>query len=270
MAWNNVHPEAPLNDDDVPIHPEKGYPICGYEKTDAVDTTKGGKREDIPYCLQAAGWGTPRKTGHCRAHHGASPGAPEGWRNGNARHLLYSKQMSEDDREVFEAVVRGPEGEDGSLMSIDDMADMLKQSIGWEFTRLNRAIDLIPEAERVDFYKCPECGDKKKNESGGLCGNRYMTQEGMRECTYDGPFEKGKSFVDFGDKAVERKESHLSNLIRTYKQVAVGADVNVTGTHDVTHKGDPEAPVEVSITHAGIDLPDDERVDDVDGEGGDE
>lgn len=94
-----------------------------------------------------------------------------------------------------------------------------------------------------------------------------MTQDGMRECSFVGDFDEGDSFVDFGDKAVERKESHVANLIRTLKQVTEGTDINVDGSHDVTHKGDPEAPVEVSITHAGVDLPEGERVDEDDEEG---
>jgi hypothetical protein len=94
-----------------------------------------------------------------------------------------------------------------------------------------------------------------------------MTQDGVRECSYDGAYQLDKSWVEFHDKAVERKESHVANLIRTLKQVTEGTDVNVQGSHDVTHKGDPEAPVEVSITHAGVDLPEGERVDDEDGEG---
>lgn len=261
MAWANVHDDAPLNDDGVPIHPEKGYPICGYEKTDAVDKS-GGKRTDIPYCLQAAGWGTDRTTGHCKAHFGGSPGAPTGWRNGNARHLLYSEEMSDEDAKVFEALVEGPDGE---RMSIADAADILKNMIGWEATRLKRAIEQTPGVERIDFYYCPSCGDKKKNEPGGVCGNRYMTQDGMRECTYEGDFDEGDSFVDFGDKAVERKESHVANLMRTLKQLTEGTHLNVTGTHDVTHKGDADEPVEVSITHAGVDLPDEAKVDEDDG-----
>jgi len=256
MAWNNVHDDAPTDDEGRPVHPEKGHPICGYEKTDAVDKN-GRKRDEYAYCLLAAGWGTDRTTGHCSNHYGASPGAPEGWRNGNARHLLYSKQMREDDREVFEAVVKSGDGE---LLNIEDMADMLKNSVAWEFTRLQRAIEHIPEAELIEIFRCPACGEKHR-EAGGECGNRYMTQSGMQECTYVGDFERVKAFVEFHDKAVERKEGHVANLIRTYKQVAEGVDIHVDGSHDVTHKGDAEAPVEVSITHSAIDLPEDERVD---------
>lgn len=250
-VWSGVHDDAPTNDDGVPIHPEKGYPICGSPKTDAK-ANNGRKREDYPFCLQAAGWGTDRSTGACKSHGGAG-GAPSGWQNGNAKHLLYSEEMTEDDRDVFEAIVVG---EDGEPMSIADAADLLKNMVAWESTRLKRAIEKTPGVERIDFYYCPSCGDKKKNDPSGLCGNRYMTQDGMRECTYEGEYDEGDSFVDFGDKAVERKESHVANLIRTLKQVTEGTDVNVQGSHDVTHKGDPEAPVEVSITHAGVDLPD--------------
>lgn len=257
-VWSGVHDDAPTNDDGVPIHPEKGYPICGSPKTDAK-ANNGRKREDYPFCLQSAGWGTDRSTGACKNHGGAG-GAPSGWRNGNARHLLYSEEMSDEDAEVFEQIAVGS-GDDAELMSIPDAVDLLKNMVAWESTRLKRAISETPDVELVEIYKCPSCGDTKKNDPGGECGNRYMTQDGVRSCDYFGDYELDKSWVEFHDKAVERKESHVANLIRTIKQVSEGTDVNVQGSHDVTHKGDPEAPVEVSITHAGIDLPTDERVD---------
>lgn len=256
MAWANIHPEAPIDDDGVPYHPERGYPICGYEKTDAVDTTKGGKREDIPYCLQAAGWGTDRDTGHCKFHYGASPGAPEGWRNGNARHLLFSNQMREDDREIYEAVVKT---EDGELLPLEDMADMLKTSIGWEFTRLQRAIEHVPEARLVENWRCPECGDVK-HEPEGHCDNVVATtpERGAIRCGYDGEFVLNNRFVEFGDKSYERKERHIAALMREYKRLAIGQDVNITGEHTIEGGG---SPLEVSITHARVDTPDDEEPD---------
>lgn len=275
MAWNNVHPEAPIDDDGRPIHPERGHPICGYEKTDAVDPN-GRKREDYPYCLLAAGWGTDRKTGHCSKHYGASTGAPEGWRNGSARHLLYSNRMSEDDREVFEAVVRDPD-DDESLMSVDDMADMLRTSIGWEYTRLVRAVDHVPDAELVERFRCPNCGethdgktlDKDTKTSCG--GDKRRPDGSFVPCEI--PAERDamvpkERFVTFGDKSFERKENHLANLIQAYKKVAEGSDVNITGSHDVTHRGDADAPIEVSITHAAIDLPEGEAVESPDADEG--
>lgn len=259
-VWQGVHDDAPTNDDGVPIHPEKGYPICGYPKTDAVDKN-GRKRTDIPYCTLQAGWGTDRSTGICSKHGGAG-GAPTGWRNGAARHLLYSEEMSEDDAEVFEQIAVGS-GDEEELMSLDDAVDLLKNMVAWESTRLKRAISETPDVELVQIYKCPDCGNTEKRDAPPHgCDNRYMTQDGVRECTYGGAYELDKSWVEFHDKAVERKESHVANLVQTIKRVSEGTDVNVSGSHDVTHKGDPEAPVEVSITHAGIDLPTDERVDD--------
>lgn len=279
MAWSNVHDDAPTDDDGVPYHPEKGYPICGYEKTDAVDTVNNAKRHDIPYCLQAAGWGTDRTTGHCRNHHGASPGAPEGWRNGNAKHLLYSQRMSDDDREIFDALVQNPDGD--GLMPLSAAIDMLKNAIAWEQTRLIRAIEAIEDGghadtppadvELVEVFACPEC-DSKHREPAGDCNEIIANPPDgpVVRCDYTGDFDRVDKFVHFGDKSVERKESHLASLIKTVKMVDEGADVNVTGDHDVTHKGDADAPVEVSITHAGVDLPDDATVDADRGDGEDE
>ena len=263
MAWDyDIPDDVPVDDDGVPRHPEKGYPICGYPKTDAVDKN-GRKREDVDACLLSAGWGTDRSTGACRNHFGASPGGPKGWANGNARHLLYSEQMREEDREVFEAVVKAPDG-DGDLMSVEDMADMLKTSIGWEFTRLQRAIDQIPESELVEKYACPRCGNTyTASESSPLpdrCTGFDMSEGYPQACEATrGEFSAtGERFVAFNDKAVERKEAHLATLIKTYKQVADGVSINVDGTHEHTHKGDPDEPVEVAINHVAVDLPPDE------------
>lgn len=258
MVWSSVHPDAPTDDDGRPIHPEQGFPICAYEKTDAT-ANNGRKREDIDYCLLKAGWGGPREEGHCRKHGGGGPGGLEGWANGNAKHLLYSERMNDDDRKIFESVVQASDGE---LVSVDRMADMLSKTIGWEFTRLTRALAEIPEARLVERWHCPECGDSKYDESGECENVVYRDRDTGVEatCGYSGDFEPSDKFVDFGDKAVERKESHLANLIRVYKQVADGTTVNVHGDHDVTHRGDPDAPVEVNISHVQVDLPDDERV----------
>lgn len=258
MAWSNTHPDAPLDDEGRPLHPETGNPICGYEKTDAV-ANNGRKRTDIPYCLLPAGWGSPRDTGHCSKHGGASPGGPEGWANGQARHLLYSKRMNDEDREVFDSVVRTG---DGDLVSVDQMADMLSNTIGWEFTRLVRALDHIPDARLVERWFCPECGDSKFEESGECDNVVYRDPETgtAYECGYEGDFEVSDKFVDFGDEAIERKESHLANLIRVYKQIAEGSTLNVHGDHSVTHRGDPNEPLEVEISHVQVDLPESEQV----------
>jgi len=267
-VWSGKHDDAPTDDEGRPIHPEKGYPICASPKTDA-QANNGRKREDYPFCLQRAGWGTDRSTGACSKHGGAG-GAPSGWRNGNARHLLYSEEMTEDDREVFEQIAIGS-GDEDELMPIPDAVDLMKNMVAWESTRLKRAIGETPDVELVQIFKCPSCGNTEKRDEAPVgCDNRYMTQDGVRECTYGGGYELDKSWVEFHDKAVERKESHVANLIKTIKQVAEGTDLNVDGSHDVTHKGDPEAPVEVSITHAGVDLPEDARVEDEDDGEGDE
>ena len=262
-VWANVHDDAPTNDDGVPIHPEKGNPICGYEKTDAKDKN-GRKREDVPYCLLAAGWGTDRKTGHCSNHNGAG-GAPTGWENGNARHLLFSERMNEDDRDVFDKVVEGPDGE---LIGIDEMAEMLTTSIGWEYTRLVRAVDKIPDAELVEQFECPECGKSSDEEIREPHEYSVGAMGDVRTCDYVGPAERKKAFVTFGDKSFERKESHLANLMTVYKQLTEGTDLNVKGDHDVNVEGDGAA-VEVSITSVGVDLPAEDVGGDEDDDGGD-
>lgn len=263
-VWANPHDDAPTDDDGRPIHPEKGYPVCAYEKTDAVDHTKDGKREDIAYCLRRAGWGTDRDTGHCRTH-GGKGGAPTGWRNGNARHLLYSKRMNEDDREKFEALV---ETDDGELITVDELRRTLANMISFEEMRLSRAIDKVPGAEQITMHKCPECGKKHREPSGDCDGDVRVAPQVIEPCGYYGDFKPipGKSWVDFGDKAVERKEAHIANLIQTLNRIDGGETMNVNADVDQTINGDGD-PIEVNITSVGVDLPDGEdEEDDTDGE----
>lgn len=266
-VWANVHDDAPTDSDGRPIHPEKGYQICGYEKTDATDKN-GNKREDIPYCLQSAGWGTDRSTGHCKAHGGAG-GAPEGWKNGNARHLLFSKRMNDDDREEFEALV---ETADGERIGVEEMAEMLETMIGFEYMRLSRAVDAVPDVELVEKYECPKCGETYTKPLPPECTGFDMTDGHPTPCEARAEsFNPGDKFVAFGDKAVERKEGTISNLIETYKKITEGQDVNVSGEHKHEHSTDD--PVEVSINSVALDLPDDDSVDGVkasDGESGEE
>jgi len=259
MAWDYEYGDGvPVDDDGIPQHPERGHPVCGYPKTDAVANNGRKRGGEGDACLLSAGWGTDRNTGACRNHFGASPGGPTGWANGNARHLLYSERMSDDDREIFEAVV-GADGDDGELLSIEDMADMLKNTIGWEYTRLTRAIDQIPEAEKVEKYACPRCGSTYTDSPSSPLPDRCtgFDMEGGHpspcEATRGEFTPTGEKFVSFSDKAVERKEAHLANLIESYKKVDDGVDVNIDADH--THRGDPDDPVEVSINHVAVDLP---------------
>lgn len=272
-VWQGIHDDAPTNDDGVPVHPEKGYPICAYPKTDAT-ANNGRKREDIPYCTLRAGWGTDRDTGICSKHGGAG-GAPEGWKNGNARHLLYSKRMNDDDVEEFEALV---ETADGERIGVDEMAEMLESMIGFEYMRLARAVDKTPGVEQVTTYKCPRCGKKHREPTpsghSGCDGDVRTAPKKLEPCNYTGDFERipGKSWVDFGDEAVERKEARVANLIQTYKRISEGKDVNVKGDHDVSVEGEG-ATVNVDITSVGVDLPDDVEEadsDDADDDNGDE
>jgi hypothetical protein len=268
--WQGAHDDAPRDDQGRPIHPEKGYPICAQPKTDAT-ANNGRKREDVPYCLQYAGSGTDRPTeagGACKNHGGAG-GAPEGWQNGNARHLAFSKRMNDDDRDEFEAIVQTA---DGDRIGVDEMAEMLERMIGFEYMRLSRAVEHIPDVSLVARYTCPRCGKKYREDAGGdavveRCdGDVRVAAKTFEPCDYSGPLDliAGTEEVVFGDKAVDRKEGRIANLITVYKRIAEGQDVNVSGDHDVTVGGDG-SPVEVSITSVGVDLPDDAGGDDSDG-----
>lgn len=267
MAWSNVHDDAPTDDDGRPIHPEKSYPICGYEKTDATDKA-GNKRHDIAYCLQSAGWGTDRTTGHCRKHNGHGPGAKEGWANQNARHLLWSKRMNDDDREEFKRLV---DVGDGDKVPVDEFRATLGNIIAWEEMRFTRALDKHPDAKQIAIYECPACGESYRREvdpdtvpTVEECdGTNQVDAETFVPCDYTGPIDKvaGKEWVDFGDESVERKAAHIANLIRIYDQVSGPSKFEVDQNTTI----DGDGAIDVNITSVGVDLADDQTDDDVDG-----
>jgi hypothetical protein len=267
--WQGVHDDAPTDDHGRPIHPEKGYPICGQPKTDAT-AKNGRKREDVPYCLSYAGSGTDRPTeagGACYLHGGAG-GAPEGWANGDARHLLWSKRMNDDDREQFKQLV---DVGDGDKIPVDEFRATLGNIIAFEEMRFTRALDRHPDVEQIAIYECPACGESYRREvdpdtepTVTECDGYVEVDNTVDWCDYTGPLDKvaGKSWVDFGDEAVERKAAHIARLIKIYDQVSGPSKLEVD--QDTTiHGGDD--PIDVNITTVGVDLADDPTEDDDDG-----
>ena len=277
--WQGAHDDAPTDEHGRPIHPDEGknYPICAQPKTDAVDRTKDGKRTDIPYCVRRAGWGTDRPTeagGACKTHGGAG-GAPEGWANGNARHLLWSKRMNEDDREEFKQLV---DVGDGDKVPVDEFRATLGNMIAFEEMRLTRALKKHPSVAQIAIYTCPRCGKKYRREVDPdtvpevveCDGTVQVDVETFVPCDHTGPLDKvaGKEWVDFGDESVERKQAHIANLIRIYDQVSGPSEFKVD--QDTTIHGDGDGAIDVNITSVGVDLADDQTEDDVDDDGGDE
>lgn len=281
MAWSNIHPDAPTDDEGRPIHPEKGYTICGYEKTDATDKA-GNKRHDVPFCLQSSGWGTDRDTGHCSKHNGHGPGAKEGWENPNARHLMYSERMNDDDRETFRRLV---DVGDGEYVPVEEFRATLSNMIAFEEMRLTRAIGIHPDVDQIAMYECPTCGEsyrKSATDDAAVIVDRCNGQirtgpQDFRPCDYSGELTKvdGKSWIDFGDDAVERKQAHVARLIKIYNQLAGTQSIDVDA--DVNH--DDGDGLEVNLRTVGVDLPDEDKVttdagdgdaDADEGDGGDE
>jgi hypothetical protein len=264
--WQGAHEDAPTDEHGRPIHPEKGYPICGMPKTDAT-ANNGRKRDEIPYCLSYAGSGTDRPTeagGACKNHGGAG-GAPEGWANGNARHLLWSKRMNDDDREEFKKLV---DVGDGDKVPVDEFRATLGNMIAFEEMRLTRALKKHPDVEQIAIYECPRCGKNFRREvdpdtepTVTECdGTVQVDAETFVPCDHTGPLDKvaGKGWVDFGDESVERKQAHIANLIRIYDQVAGPSKVEVD--QNTTIEGD--GAIDVNITSVGVDLSDDQIEDD--------
>lgn len=113
-----ISENPPRDDDGHPIHPEKGYRICGAVKSDRTTPTKHGReRDDFEYCLLAAGWGEDRNVGPCRKH----PVTGEQWgeSNPNYQHGHYSEfqelhreQLTDREREMVEAIDFEENGEE--------------------------------------------------------------------------------------------------------------------------------------------------------------
>jgi len=259
-VWQGVHEDAPTDDEGRPIHPEKGYPICGMPKTDAK-SNNDRKREDVAFCLQTAGWGTDRDTGACKNHGGAG-GAPEGWANGNARHLLYSERMNEDDRETFRRLI---DVGDDDYIPVDEFRTTLSNMIAFEEMRLTRAIDKHPDVDQIAMFECPRCGESYRRSVDpdtdpvvdSCNGSIRVEPKVIEPCNYTGPLDEvpGKSWVDFGDEAVERKQSHIARLIQILDQISGPSEFKVD--QDTTIEGGDGGDIDVNITSVGVDLEED-------------
>lgn len=112
-----IHPEAPTDDAGHPVHPEQGYSVCGRQKRGGSTSKNGRDRDDVPYCLAAAGWGREEagEPGDACKHHGA-PGGPEG-NTKNLKHGAYREQftnhLTQAEQDAFDEAARlleDPEG----------------------------------------------------------------------------------------------------------------------------------------------------------------
>lgn len=143
MTWRNIHPEADVDDQGQPRHPDddKEYAICAAPKSDRTSPTEHGReRDDVPYCTLAAGWGRDGiREGHCTKH-GAPKRDVSGWDNPNAKHGLYfdleKSSLTDDEIELLE-----------QLDDVDSK-QMLEQLVNMMGVRFRRAYDAI-ESGRV-------------------------------------------------------------------------------------------------------------------------
>lgn len=141
MTKYRIHPEAPVDDEGHPIHPERGHRICARAKSDRTTPTKHGReRDDVPYCTLAAGWGVEDSTSGACDHHGGNAGAPEGDDNGAYEHGAYTEHIIDDlterEREAFDAMVRQlHDGED------DGQRDLLREQAVEAYLKYKRSGD---------------------------------------------------------------------------------------------------------------------------------
>lgn len=105
-----ISEEPPRDDEGHPIHPERGHRICGATKSDKTTPTDHGReRDDVEYCLLAAGWGEDRSVGPCSKH----PVTGEQWGESNPNYDggdysefqdLQRESLTEREQSMLEAI----------------------------------------------------------------------------------------------------------------------------------------------------------------------
>jgi len=116
-----ISEDPPTDDEGHPIHPEKGYRICGATKSDRTTPTDHGReRDEYEYCLLTAGWGVDdTNEGPCKHHFGAVDNRGEN--NPQYKHGAFSEyftdHLTEMEQEAFDEAREALE-EPGSAQSI--------------------------------------------------------------------------------------------------------------------------------------------------------
>ncbi|RKS83302.1 hypothetical protein BDK61_2645 [Haloarcula quadrata] len=105
-----ISEEPPRDEQGHPIHPERGHRICGATKSDKTTPTDHGReRDDVDYCLLAAGWGENRDVGPCSKH----PVTGEQWGESNPNYdtgsysefqRLQRESLTEREQEMLDAL----------------------------------------------------------------------------------------------------------------------------------------------------------------------
>jgi len=120
-----ISKEPPRDDAGHPVHPEKGYPICGATKSErSTPAPHGRSRDDVDYCLQRAGWGTDREEGPCRNH----PITGEQWGQSNPNFKTgktseyFKSKLSERQADVYDEVAEAIEDGESAKEAIRHIA----------------------------------------------------------------------------------------------------------------------------------------------------
>lgn len=217
---NRIHPDAPTDSGGNPVHPEKGYPICGRGKSSKADPTEKS-RDDIPYCLQPAGWGADGQTGPGDAckNHGGNVGAPKGPRNGSWKLGLYSEYMTEADAARAEDWL---EFSDGDRITIDDFVRMGEKALLFEMTRIERAMLIAPDPSLSNKFCCKFCGWEIPSQDVLVCPNCESTLK-----PDDGDIPTTAEWVDMHDRQISERIERWMEMLKKYKEVVEGSDLNV-------------------------------------------
>ena len=139
---HRIAEEAPTDDAGHPIHPDpdKSHRICAATKSDRTTPTEHGReRDDVEYCLLAAGWGVDGKSeGTCSHHLGAVDNRGEN--NPNYKHGGFSevltKGLSDREQEAIEQVSEALGSDDP-----DEQLGILREQAAEAWVRYRRSGD---------------------------------------------------------------------------------------------------------------------------------
>ena len=180
MTDYEISDEPPRDEQGHPIHPEREHRICGATKSDrSTPAPHGRSRDDVDYCLQAAGWGVDRSIGPCKNH----PVSGEQWEESNPNYDsgAYSKfvdfqrdSLTDNEQEAIDAIDFEEHGGDFAedvvreayakyLRTGDDR--FLREARQWakEFGVIDRPADQLEVNAEVESETNHTLGDETKD-----------------------------------------------------------------------------------------------------------
>jgi len=217
MTWSNIHPDADVDDDGIPRHPDddKDHAICAHPKSDRASPPEHGRdRDDVEYCTLAAAWGVDGEgEGHCTKH-GAQKTPQKGKLNPNYEHGLFAEldrsAYTERELDVLEDL-----GE-------TDEVELLEQLIRIHALRYKRAHEEAPTGA-IDRIVNAKTGEVRQQ-------------------------------ISAVESQLASLGGRLADLIQRHKKITEGEQINVDKKTEIS--GDASITVEWQVSRAELEDPD--------------